>query len=442
MNRIFGPHVYGPSPRVDCWWDETCGLPDVPSLAEDLSCDVAIIGAGFTGLNAALELARHGADVVVLDALHPGWGASGRNGGFCCLGGSKLSDDQIDGRFGKEARLEWRATEKAAVGHVVGFLDDAGVDADRHSQGETWLAHRPKALRGLDAEARSVEENYGVTPQIHSAEDLVDRGMSAGFFGGMTIPIGCALNPRKYVGALLRTALSANVRVYSGALIDGLQQVGGQWVARSTSFQIRAAQVIVATNGYSSETVPKWLGARYMPVQSSVVVSRPLTDAELSTQGWTSDQMCYDSRNLLHYFHLLPDRRMLFGLRGGLGGTMRSDKAAWSRARRDFDRMFPAWTHVELTHQWSGMVCMTRDFAPFVGAIPGQPGLFGAFGYHGNGVAMGSYSGRMAGQLVNSGADSDIPHIMQIAPRKYPLGRARRALMYPSYAALGLADRI
>ena len=101
MTRIFSDYAYGSGPRDGCWWDTTCDLPETSQLDTDIACNVAIIGAKFTKLNAALRLAEQGVDVVVLDARHIGWGASGRNGGFCCLGGGSASDAQLDRRFGQ-----------------------------------------------------------------------------------------------------------------------------------------------------------------------------------------------------------------------------------------------------------------------------------------------------------------------------------------------------
>ena len=124
------------------------------------------------------------------------------------------------------------------------------------------------------------------------------------------------------------------------------------------------------------------------------------TQAELEAQGWTSRQMCYDSRNLLHYFRLMPDNRFLFGTRGGLLSSPRAEAAAQARARRDFEAMFPAWSNVDTPFGWSGMVCLSRNRTPYVGPIPEMPGAFAALAYHGNGVAMGSYSGHMLAGLL------------------------------------------
>lgn len=440
MNRIFGDFIYGEGPRANCYWDTTCDIPTVPSLDRSLRVDVAIIGAGFTGLNAAKVLAEKGAAVAILDTHAPGWGASGRNGGFCCLGGGKAGDAFLDAKFGKDERLRWRSTEKAAVGYVADFLKEHKVDAGVHSNGETVLAHRARDARAFDDEMSSVKENYGVEPTAHSSKELRDQGLSAGFHGGMTIPIGFALNPRVYIGALVAHVLHVGASVFQDAQVQRLAREGSQWRLEAGNHHVLADDVIVATNGYSSEDIPDWLAGRYMPTQSSVGVTRPMTRSELEAQGWMSHQMCFDSRNLLHYFHLLPDNRMLFGMRGGLGGTPASDTRAQVRLIRDFKQMFPAWGAVELTNLWSGMVCIARGQMPFVGQVPKAPGLWAALGYHGNGVAMGSYAGHLIGHAVLIRKVDNIPLAMSSPLTKFPLGRWRRGLMPPVYGALAVGD--
>ena len=151
MRRIFPDYTYGPGPRDGCWWNETSDLPRFDTLRGEQRCDVVIVGAGFTGVSAALHLAQAGVSVMVLEAEQIGWGASGRNGGFCCLGGGIASDAMLDARFGRIGRLEWRKAERDAVDLVSGLIDSLGLEVDRHSEGETLLAHRARDADGFDA---------------------------------------------------------------------------------------------------------------------------------------------------------------------------------------------------------------------------------------------------------------------------------------------------
>ena len=442
MTRIFDAYAYGDGPRAGCWWDETCAIPDRPPLNTPHTTDVAIIGGGFTGLSAALHLAKAGIKATVLEAQHVGWGASGRNGGFCCLGGGMATDATLDRRFGKQGRIDFRRTELAATHLVAKIAAEHGIKIDRHSNGETALAHRAKDMVDLEEDAAVVSENYGVDHTLHSADDLKALGMDGPFHGGLTINAGFGLNPRKYLVGLAQAAAEAGAQIMERSAVTHLEQTNAGWGLRVNGHAVTADRVIIATNGYSAEDLPPWLAARYMPGQSNVIVTRPLSMDERSSAGWTSDQMAYDTRNLLHYFRLMPDGRFLFGMRGGVMTGTAAEARARKRIRADFNAMFPAWRTVETTHSWSGMVCVARDLLPFVGQVPEQRGLWAGMCYHGNGVAMGTYSGALLAQLVQGKTpDMLYPTAMQVPLRRFELGRWRRALMPVAYAGLMLADR-
>lgn len=150
--------------------------------------------------------------------------------------------------------------------------------------------------------------------------------------------------------------------------------------------------------------------------------------------------MCYDTRHLLHYFRLMPDRRMLFGMRGAVRTTPASLRRTRRRIRADFDAMFPAWAHVETPHFWAGLVCLSRSLAPFAGPLPDMPGAYAALAYHGNGLAMGSYAGQQVAKMA-LGQAHELPGFMQAPLQRFPLGRFRRAILPPVYGWYGVKDR-
>ena len=443
MTRIFPAYAYGDGPVAGCYWAGT--VPDdgaaTPAASGTVTADVAIIGAGFTGLSAALHLAQDAVDVVVLDSMYPGWGASGRNGGFCCVGGAKASSAELAHRFGQDALTGWRRAEQDAVALVARLLQDHGIAADTHSHGETILAHNDRSARELAQDVARVKAEYGVDAAWHSPDELKDIGMAGPFKAGLTIPVGFALNPRKYIAGLLRSALAAGAKVHGHSPVLRITEDGRGFTLTTDLASVHARRLIVATNGYSSEDLPPWMAGRYLPAQSNVLVTRPLTQAELDAAGWTSQQMAYDTRNLLHYFRLMPDKRFLFGMRGGLLASEKAEAAITARARRHFEAMFPAWRDVETPHGWSGMVCFSSNRTPYCGPIPDLPGAFAGFAFHGNGVAMGSYTGALLADLVQDKPTRlPYPNVMRANAPRFPLGRFRRALLPAGYALAGLAD--
>lgn len=441
MSRICQAFSYGDGPIKERFWGGTVSvLPRAP-LRQDAQTEVAIIGAGVTGLNAALRLAQAGVSVTVLDAKQVGWGASGRNGGFCCLGGTKASYASLIKRYGTEDALDYIRTERAAVDHVEGLIDHYGWQVDRHSDGETILAHTPAIAQTLEANAASYADIYGVKAQVTAQEDLLAQGLGGMFYGALTHPIGFALNPLKYVSNLAQSCENAGVQIYGDTPVLQTNPHSGHWHLKTAQGTLTAHKLIIATNGYSSEHIPAWMAGRYMPAQSSVMVTRPITEAEQLQQGWTSAQMAYDSRNLLHYFRLMPDGRFLFGMRGGLSTGVKTHEVMRRQIRRDFERLFPAWQAVATTHYWSGYVCLTRDLTPFAAAVDGAENLYAAFAYHGNGVALGSYAGAMIADQILGQDKLRQPAIMRRVPRPFPLGRARRLLLYPAYLYYALKDR-
>lgn len=441
LSHIWEQAAYGPGPIRDCWWNQSVTPGDWPALTGEARTQVAVIGAGYTGLSAALHLAEAGAQVTVLEAEHPFWGASGRNGGFCCLGGAKADHAAIARRFGDAQARAFARTERAAVELVDALITRLGLDVDRHSEGETQLAHRPRDARALRASIPHIRDLYGVTPTYLSRAELAAAGLGGPFHGALTTPLGFALNPRKFAAGLARAARDKGAVIHGQSTVTHIGRDSGGYVLHTAQGRLHAERLILATNGYSAETLPPWMAGRYLPTQSSVIVTRPMTDAELAAQGWTTRQMCYDTRHLLHYFRLMPDNRMLFGMRGGLAHTPRAETAIKAKIRADFDAMFPAWRTIETPHYWSGFVCISRDLLPYAGPIPGMEGAFTGFAWHGNGVAMGSHAGAILADLALGRApEGPWPAPLRHLPRRFPLGRFRRLLMRPAYLGYALAD--
>lgn len=443
MRRIYEPHAYTQGPVERCYWDTTIPRPPRGAAVEgEIRAEVAILGAGFTGLSAALHLARDaGADVAVVEAEGIGWGASGRNGGFASIGGTKASAATLRRRFGQAGLDEWHGVQKETPDAVREILARYGIDADAHShEGEMALAHSAREFEILKDDVVEIPRDYGVKAELFGPSELAAIGMGGtAFHGGLRMELGFALNPLKYVLGLGRAARAEGVRIYENSPVEGIAREGVDYVLRTARGRLRAKKLIVATNGYSSEDVPDWMAGRYLPAQSAILVTRELTEGEIAAQGWSSQTMSYDTRKLLHYFRLMPNRRFLFGLRGGTSASPAAQDAMRARARADFETMFPAWATVETPHFWSGFVCLTRPLTPYVGPIGDWPNAWAGFAWHGNGVALGTWSGRLLARLATGQAQA--PALMSRPPARFPFGALRRLVLPLAYTWYGLSDR-
>lgn len=445
--RLYHHDAYNFSKPAAGYWDAVTPPLDrpCPPVAASHNCDVAIIGAGYTGLAAAEALAgRHGMDARVLEAATPGWGASGRNGGFCCLGASALPLAAIVARYGRDETRRFFDIQRSAIDGVQAFLQRHGQWDRQAPLGELSLAHRPQRLAALRRDADDLRDVLGLRVQLLDRAALAERGCSAPeFFGGALSPAGFALNPLAYARARAGAAIDAGAAIHGNSPVLDWRHEQGRHRLKTGDGEVIAKAVVVATNGYSSEILPPWLAGRTLPVMSNILVTRKLSAAEWATQGWSSRQMAFDTRVLLHYFRRLPDGRFLFGGRGGLDASPGGLAAAQRRLRRDFERMFPAWRSVESEWSWSGFACLARDLVPYVGPAGDLPNVHAALAYHGNGVAFSGWAGAAVADCVagSDGAAERLPAVVRGPMRRFPLPALRRFYLRLAYAQFGLIDR-
>lgn len=446
LKRIYQPTAYQTDSLPDSYWVESTGtLPACERLTGDSvhKTDIAIIGGGYCGLSAALELAENGAQVSVFDAGRSGWGASGRNGGFCCIGGSGKSYFDLAKKFGDDAVKQFARQECEAIDLVDQRLTDWNIDADRHSDGEVVLAHKQSRIAELHEEAKEFAHFTDVQTEFLDSDALKERGLNADdTYGGLHVKAGFGINPMKYLAGLHQQCIRAGVRIFEQAKIDRFDEAAGKYTLYAGSAQIEANKVIIATNGYSAENLPDWLGGKLMPVFSGIFVTRPMSNDELAAQGWTSDLMAYDSRILLHYFRKLPDNRFLFGGRGGITATPEAFEAGKRDLAANFERMFPAWRDIERTHHWNGLACLSQSWRPYIGRVPGHHDVWTALAWHGNGVALASQGGKLLAQrMLGTIGDDDLGAVLGTPMDKFPLPSLRRVARTVAYRYYGLHDR-
>ena len=413
------------------------------ALEGTIETDVAIVGAGFTGLSAAWHLAsRYGVNCVVLEAQQPGWGASGRNGGFCCLGGAKASLTTLARRHGDMAARQWLGAQVESVERVRSLSRELGIDVQAQPEGEYALAHSLRAANALREETDSLRRHYGLETHWLPADAMPEAGLGNGLrFGAAFTAKGFGLNPLAYVQGLADACRRAGVRVYGDSTVTGLSPATGGIQVRTAAAAVSARQVILATNAYTPEAVFPGLAGRLLPVLSNVLMTAPISDEAYAAQGWTTPHAAYDTRRLLHYFRRLPDGRFLFGGRGGLTDTPAARVRFFDALEQRFRQRFPAWRDIAVERRWNGWACLARDLHPHIAQL--APGVFCALAYHGNGVAMGTWSGAAIAAVVagDRAETARIPAFLRTPPPRFPLPWLRRGYLLAAYAGYGVLDR-
>lgn len=446
LNRIFHPNAADPTVVADSWWEASANpMRHTPArLVHDYKCDVAIIGGGFTGLNAAKTLAQSGVNVCVAEAGHFGWGASGRNGGFCANTSTKKSLSDIQNLYGHDGVMAVIHAQEEAIEQVRGFCETAGITSDTPDKNaELAVAHSPYQLQEMRNESDEINRILGVKTTVMDKDELNGIGASSpSFYGGMILPWGFGLHPLNYLRALVDATIDAGATLSPNTEIHQVSRENGDYILSTDSITIRAKKIIIATNGYTSENIPAWCKGRLIPAVSSILVTRPITQEEQRMQGWTTRHMTYDSRTLLHYFRLLPDGRMMFGGRGANTGEQAEQNEFFKQLRQQFDDIFPQWRAIKTDYQWSGFIGLNRKKALFIGPIDSEQTAWASLAYHGSGVAMASWAGNNLAQLILGQKTIDqLPRLYTDPSHKFPFDFLRPQYLKIAYAYYRQKDK-
>jgi glycine/D-amino acid oxidase-like deaminating enzyme len=385
-----------------CLWTAEIPAGGVREAAElPARTDVAIIGGGYTGLAAARALARRGADATVLEQHTIGWGASGRNGGQV-LPGFKPEMEELTHRLGPERASRMFQLSLDAIGYVVSLIEEEAIACDFVRCGSITVAVKPSHMRGLERSARFMREHMGHDTEILSKEDLGREIGSTLYHGGQLDSAGCSLQPAKYVRGLAQAAERAGARLLEGVKVRKIRRVQVGFEVTTTRGTLRAREVLAATNGYTPAALPA-LRRRVLPIGSNQIATVPL-DEELARQLIPRGRVFSDTKNLLHYFRLSPDRRMVFGGRASF--TPVGTRRIAGILAANMLESFPELEGAPIEYAWTGKVGYPIDHLPHAGRMDG---IHYAMGYCGHGVAIATYLGSRMGEVL-AGA-GDIPDL-------------------------------
>jgi glycine/D-amino acid oxidase-like deaminating enzyme len=361
--------------------------------------EVAVIGAGFTGLSAARTFAKRGAKVAVLESETIGWGASSRNGGMV-LTGMKLGVNQLISMYGRELTRRMYAASLQTIDCVEQIVHEEAIDCDFSRCGHLEVACKQKHFDDYARQAEVIAREFNHQLRVVQRNELSAEIGSAIYYGGMVDEVSAGLNPARYVAGLGRAAVKAGAEIFERTRVEGLQRESREgeagWKIATSRGPLWAREVFVATSGYTGKVTPA-LQKRIIPIGSFIITTQPLSEA-LARELSPRNRMIYDSKNYLYYYRLTPDRRMLFGGRAAFfPETDRTIRRSAEILRRGMTDVYPQLRDTKIDYVWGGTLDFAFDIMPHAGQIDG---MYYAVGYAGHGVAMATYQGQKMAELI------------------------------------------
>jgi glycine/D-amino acid oxidase-like deaminating enzyme len=385
------------------YWLSTRDYVEDKPLSSDIRVDVAIVGGGFTGLTTAhfLKKAEPSLNVALLESQVIGFGASGRNGGFnMTLFGLTMGITAM--RFGRANARQAHLYMERAVDTLKALVEENSIDCDYEHPGFLRVATSPHYARRIRHEI-DLAHSLGLTGIEWIGQDAVrEQVNSPTYLGAWSEPRCGLINPAKLAWGWKGVIKGQGVAVYERSPVINMVKSSGRIVLKTPNGRVNAAKVVLATNAYS-HLVPgiKWKQA---PIWTHIVLTEPLSEKQLEPIGWKNRQGIEDARNLVHYYRLTADNRLLMGGRDisfSFGYDMDRDlnERVFEGLKKDVAATFPSLAGVRYTHQWGGPVSVTLDLAPAMGYL-GDRNVIYSVGCMGHGVSLTHLNGATAADLA------------------------------------------
>jgi len=378
------------------FWLEGGTYKPNPPLSEDIDVDVAIIGGGFTGLSAAYHLKKFdsGLRVVVLESEVVGYGASGRNAGFAMtLFGLTMSITAL--RFGKEKTAQAHFYMEKAVDYVTEMVQQHHLDCDYERPGFFRVAVIPAYEKRIKHEIE-LAHSLGITGIEWIDRDKLYAEVNSPLYLGAWWEPRCVLvNPAKLCRELKRLAVSYGADVYENTPVGQIKR-NSKFELSTPKFKVSAKKIVFATNAWSI-LIPE-LKNKQVPAWTYIILTEPLDKKTLATIGWKNRQGIEDPRNLVHYYRLTADNRVLMGganIAVGYGKNMDYDQneKIFEELQRDLVALFPGLKDTKITHRWGGPVSVPMDMAPAIGYVGKDRNAVYSLGCVGHGVSTTHLNG-------------------------------------------------
>ncbi|EBA14923.1 hypothetical protein RSK20926_17042 [Roseobacter sp. SK209-2-6] len=432
MNLLYSNDRKGEYPAS--WYAATAQpLDRFPALTEDVKADVCVVGAGYTGLSAALHLAKAGLNVVLLEAQRVGFGASGRNGGQ--LGtGQRMEQDGLEKLVGQEdARKLWDLSEDAKT-LVKSLIAKHGIDCHLKS-GVAHACFSKREMAEEHAYAEHLQTRYGYDEITPLDLDGLQAICPSPAYKGGSLDMGAAhLHPLAYALGLARAAKSAGVRIHEGSEVLELQE-GSTARLRCAGGTVTADHVVLACNGYLGG-LNRQVAARVMPINNFIAATEPL--GEDTARVLARDIAVADTKFVINYFRLSHDKRLLFGGGESYGYRFPSDIEA--TVRKPMLEIFPHLRQVKFDYAWGGTLAITMKRMPYLTRL--TPNILSASGYSGHGVGTATHAGQLMAQAIQGQAEG-FDTLSRVPAPGFPGGPAMRApLLALAMTWFALRDRL
>lgn len=384
------------------YWLTTVQMPVPGAQALPEKVDVAIIGAGFTGLSAALALAKRGATVVVLESETIGWGASSRNGGMV-LSGLKLGVNQLISKYGRELTRRMYAASLESIDAIERLVKDEGIGCDFVRTGHLEVACKQAHFDDYARQVEVIGREFGHSLRVVSRERLPDEIGSDIYYGGMVDEVSAGVNPARYVAGLAVAALRAGAQISESARLQNIQRESRDGAPgfrlNSSRGSLWARNVFVGTSGYTGAATPA-LRKRIIPIGSFIITTEVVGES-LARELSPRNRQIYDSKNYLYYYRLTPDNRMLFGGRAAFfPETDQTIRKSADILRAGMIEVYPQLREAKVEYVWGGTLDFCFDIMPHAGQLDG---IYFAVGYAGHGVAMATYQGQKMAEWIAEG---------------------------------------
>lgn len=422
-------------PYPESYWQKHTGQPlQLPAIKGSHSCDVVILGAGFTGLSCARHLQQYpGLNCIVLDANQPGWGCSGRNAGFILPGSGRLDYSAIAQKYGDAAAHATINEYYQALDTIADLIAYAESDCTRVTGGYLKIGHSEKAFMQLRNGLNNLPEQWRNQYDVVSASTINNAFIPEyPNYGGVYRAAGQGINPLQLALDLCTTIYAEQSNIHANSPVQKIVKQPKGYQIITPEAEIHCKQLVLSSNAYSLTSLLPGITEKQFPVLSSVLVTEALSQEQL--QGWQPHLMAMDTRSLKYYFRLLPDNRILFGGRGAVTGKNADTANSQQKLKQAFDLYFPTLTQLQTEYFWSGWVSVSADNLPHVTQSEQYPGVYYATGYCGSGLAFSCHAGKRLAEKISGTEKATASPVFSTEIPSFPLARFRRLGLHLYYA--------